>query len=115
MKSLNFILCLSLLALSSCAQLRPYKKIKSLHLTDDFYEKKNMGLITRKDCKGSIGKYTTGEPAYEEAFDKVVRAHGGLSYLVDLTYRTSENGVTDLKGNKIIGKSCIIVKARGYK
>lgn len=109
------VLLISLFILSSCAKLRPYKKIRSLHLTDNFYEKKDMGYITKKDCKESVGKYSTGEPAYEEAFDKVVRAHGGLSYLVDLTYRTSENGVTDHKGNKLTGKSCIIVKARGYK
>lgn len=113
-----FILIVAILNLSSCAS-KNYNNIRSLHLKGDFRPKVDQGIISKKDCKKKVktkyGGYDEGLPSYTKAFNKLTRSNSGLTYLVDLNYKTETKEVTDKKGKNSATETCLVVEAQGYR
>lgn len=106
---------ITLFVLGSCTQVQVFKKITVLHFTDDFRAKKDVGQVKVKSCQYAAGEFETGEPSFEKTYEDLVSAKGGLSYITNLTMKNDKLEVSDLKGNRIAGKNCIILKGRGYR
>lgn len=107
------------MVLASCRSqtLEPFRRIKVLHFTDDFYLKKNRGKVKGEVCRHNA-KLTTNldkwnkvklkdgtEISLRAAMEKIEKQKGGLAYLVDVS--------RDDKST--LAKQCIIVRGKGFK
>lgn len=113
---MKILILIILISLSTSCASRKMDKIKVIHFTDDFHAKTNLGVVQEKKCKYQAGEYEAGESlSYDKAYADLISQKGGLSYIENLERSEDNQHVTDLKGNTIAGKKCIVVKGIGYK
>ena len=101
--------------LISCAVIKPFKKIKSLHVSGDFYKKESIGKIKEEQCQYAAGEYSVGEkPSFDKVYEDFLNKTD-VAYYTEVRTEEDNFNVTSLKGKSLGGKECFIIMAEGHK
>ena len=111
----KFVTLILLTKLVSCSEIKPFRKIKSLHLKGDFYKKESIGKIKGEKCQYSAGDYSVGErPSFDKVYE-VFLNKVDVTYYVEIRTEEDNFNVTNLNGKNLGGKECFIIMAEGHK